>query len=193
MRTKILAFILFLFIAKSNAQVYKYLEKIPAYSLSTGATCLIDSKDFGSFAKFYLPTNNGLAFYAEAIALFPTSSSYKEYRLEYGLEVVFFKIQGFSMHAVAGFNYGYWQRKDEFSAYFNSTGGSHYHKDNSHFFGGGIDYEFNKNISVYATWKAYPLIFVSYVETGIRFNIYDNSDKPKTRRKKKGIYDLNIR
>ncbi len=179
MRTRFLAFVFFIFSVSVNAQIYKYIEKIPSFSLSAGTSCLVDSRDFGSFFKYYLTTNNGLAFYGEIVALFPPHLSYKEYRLEYGVEIVFFKAGGFSTHAVTGFNYGYWQRKDEFSAYFHN----HYHKDNSHFFGGGMDFEVNKNVSFYATWKAYPLIFTSYIEAGARFNIYPSSSSGVKRRK----------
>ncbi|MCX6181723.1 MAG: hypothetical protein NT150_07340 [Bacteroidetes bacterium] len=185
MRTPVLAFILFSFIATANAQVYKYVEKIPAFSLSVGSSYLVDSKDFGAFLKYYLPTNNGFSFYAQGVSLFPQSSSYREYRIETGMELVFFKVGGFSTHALFGVNYGYWQRENEFSLYFKrnvpkSDGGSHYHKDNSYFVGGGIDFEFNKNVSLYASWKGYPEIFVSYAEAGVRFNVYP-SDKPKRR------------
>jgi hypothetical protein len=189
MRGKFLALILFSFVAAANAQIYKYVEKIPTLSLSTGTSFLVDSKDFGAFAKYYFPTNNGLSFYAQGVALFPSSEKYKEYRIEAGIELVFFKVGGFSTHALMGLNYGYWQKDYEFSTYFSkdvpkSANGNHYHKDNSHFFGGGIDFEFNKTVSLYASWKAYPLLFVSYAETGIRFNIYTSEDRKAKRRKK---------
>ncbi len=189
MRSKFLALILFSFVAAANAQIYKYVEKIPSFSLSAGTSFLVDSKDFGAFAKYYFPTNNGLAFYAQGVTLFPSSEKYKEYRLEAGIELVFFKVGGFSTHALMGLNYGYWQRDYEFSTYFSSAvskkdNGNHYHKDNSHFFGGGIDFEFNQYVSLYASWKAYPLIFLSYAEAGVRCNIYISEDRRAKRRKK---------
>ncbi|MFM7023317.1 MAG: hypothetical protein ACKOXB_10085 [Flavobacteriales bacterium] len=189
MRKTILASVFLFLCTVSNAQVYKYIEKIPLFSLSAGTSYLVDSKDFGGFLKYYFPTNNGLAFYAQGVALFPTSEKFKEYRLEAGIELVFFKYRGFSTHALMGINYGYWQRENEFSLYFKkdvpkSEGGNHFHKDNSHFFGGGIDFEFNKYCSIYASWKGYPDIFVSYAEAGVRFNIYSREDKTKVRRRK---------
>ena len=172
MRSTLFTILLLLCFAASRAQVYKYIEKIPVFSLSTGGTYLVNSGDFGSFLKYYLPTNNGFSFYLEGTILYPTSSNYHEYRCEYGAEIVFFKIGGFSTHALAGFNYGWWQRKNEVSPFYNPSAGNHFIKDNSHFFGGGMDFEFNKNTSLYASWKTYPVIYSDYVEMGFRYNIY---------------------
>lgn len=207
MRIRLFAFVLFSFVASANAQVYKYVEKIPSFSLSAGSSYLVDAKDYGAFLKYYLPTSNGFAFYAQGVSLFPRHQIYKEYRLEYGLEIVFFKVGGFSMHALSGFNYGWWQRKDEFSAYFkngqqlkdyiqeksfpaDTTIGNHFHKDNSYFIGGGMDFEFNKYCSLYASWKGYPQIFVSYAEAGVRFNIYPSDNRKMRKRYSKNLKSL---
>jgi len=181
-----ICFILLLVSISLSAQFYKNSERIkyPDWSLAAGASYMAESGDPGAHFRFCIPTQNGINIYYQSIVVPPTSNNGNllEYRMEGAMEITFLKIQDFSAFAVGGFSAGYWK-------YSKTPLYTHHytvlHKDQSFFYGGGVNYDFNVNWGIYAAYKVYPSIYSSYAELGLKYNFYYT--KPKTRKRGKVV------
>jgi len=172
-----LIYLFFTLALSANAQFYKD-AKYPNFSMSGGASYIGESKDFAGHIRFCLPTGNGMNMYYQNTYAFPTSANYKEYRFEFAWELTFLKLNDVSFFAVGGYNFGYWQMQKAIDNSYNYT---IRHKDNSLFYGGGVNYDFNKKITLYSAYKVYPSIFCSYAELGLKYNYYYNKQKARKR------------
>ena len=176
--------ILLLFSLMMNAQFYKTSDKIkyPDWSLAAGASYMGESGDFGTHFKFCIPTQNGINLYYQSLLVPPTASNGNlfEYRMEGAMEITFLKISNFSTFAVGGYSAGYWKYQ---KAPLNTHHYTVLHKDQSFFYGGGVNYDFNFNWAIYSAYKVYPSIYSSYAELGVKYNFYYK--KPKKRKRGK--------
>ncbi len=169
MSKQFFSIILFLVTFSVYGQFYKPNDNYPNFSISGGATYLIDSKDFGSHLRFCLPTQSGVNIYLQGNLMYPREFRYLEYRAEFAMELTFLKVGNLSAFAVGGFNWGYWKMLDTLASSY------HYdilHKDRSYMVGGGLHYDFSEKWGLYSTYKAYPEIHNSYAELGFKYNYY---------------------